>query len=454
MRIKLILGVLAALLLLAFVIKQIGQAVHRTFQPPTGVAERDESTPAFQNGLTLLEIENVSPDRSYNYTDKGPQDGGGSSNSAPAADTGLWIKLPPQISIPATCMQSDDINCDNIISLTAHLSTGETIPLRWKNNSSLPNALVILLASLPAGYPDTVHWADVTVDDHHGGKATWRITHLPSMQHTIPPPQTAQTHFLQGSISAAAHAYRAPAPGQLTKEQSILCDITGTILNAKNDWEVGHMKLTREWEPPNFAARDSGNTYGAGKVKGKVTFGIAQQPVYFDQPQPYLNAIHWVRLDAILQEFATYDEPVTFHNLTLVKSQAGGRYLAGSQSETVTTPSGVTVTLVDGQHEKIPFQTFSSDGVGLLIRYPNTRKLASLPHSPLWRKHPGLVSVSVEFPPSYSANGSSYGDTEGTYSFRPTKPLPKVIPNFPVIIRQRVDLRTVPMSFTLPVDKK
>ncbi len=112
------------------------------------------------------------------------------------------------------------------------------------------------------------------------------------------------------------------------------------------------------------------------------------------------------------------------------------------------------VTLVDIQHEKSPFQNFPSNDVGLLIRYPNTRKLASLPHSPLWKKHPGLVSVSVELPSPYNTGGASYGDTEGTYSFRPAKPLPKVIPNFPVIIRQRVDLRAVPMSFTLPVGKK
>jgi len=29
--------------------------------------------------------------------------------------------------------------------------------------------------------------------------------------------------------------------------------------------------------------------------------------------------------------------------------------------------------------------------------------------------------------------------------------MPKVITNFPVIIRQQVDLRAVPMTFTLPV---
>ena len=194
-------------------------------------------------------------------------------------------------------------------------------------------------------------------------------------------------------------------------------------------------------------------TMGTSKdARNKVTVQATREAIYYNHPDPYLGATHWVRLSARLQEYATYDETVVFHNLSVVKYRgSGGLYLAGAQPQSVTSPSGVTVTLVDVQHEKQ--LTYSRDGVGfsLLIRYPQTNLYPSLPKSPLWRKHNGMVHVTVEVPKPYETYGYSGSETEGTSGFRSDKPLPKVIANFPVTIRQRVDLRAVPMTFTLPV---
>jgi hypothetical protein len=445
----------AALAVLALVVWQIGQAIHRTFQPPAGVARRDPATPTYQNGLTLLEIDNVSPDRQYDFSSKGQEDRGGASPSAPAADTGLWIKMPGYAIPPVNCTGDTHNPCQNMFTITAHTSEGHTFPLHWRTANQL-SAVDPILVSIPAGYPDTVRWADVTLDDKRGDTATWRITHLPPMQHALAPPVTPQTAFHQGNIAVTARAYRGSDPNGNGYGSMILCDVTGKIPNAPNSWELGPLTLTREWEPTGYVAPSGNITYGTGKdAQNTVTIQATRQAVYYNQTDFYPNATHWVRLSARLQEFGTYDEMVTFHNVSVFKYQGnGGRYLVGAQPQTVTSPSGITLTLVDVQHQAQLTHSWNGDGVSLLIRYPQGSKFFSLPRSPLWRKHNGPIRVSVEIPKPYESYGSSGDNQEYIYSFHSDKPLPKTFANFPVILRQRVDLRTVPMTFTLPVQDK
>jgi hypothetical protein len=455
MRLKPALFTGAVLTVLALVVWQIGQAIHRTFQPPVGVAQRDPATPAYQNGLTLLEIDNVSPDRQYDFSSKGQEDRGGASPSAPAADTGLWVKLPPSVSLPQNCLDSAHSPCQNALTVTARTSEGNEVSLPWRVVSPRSTADPILV-SIPAGYPDTVRWADVTLDDKRGNTATWRITHLPPMQHVLAPPVTPQAAFHQGSIAVTARAYRGSDPNGNGYGPMILCGVTGSISHAPNSWELGPLTLTQEWEPTGYVAPSGNITYGTGKdAKNTVTIQATRQAVYYNQTDFYPSATHWVRLSARLQEFGTYDETVTFHNVSVVKYRgSGGRYLAGAQPQTVTSPSGITLTLVDVQHQPQITYSWSGDGVSLLIRYPLGSKFPLLPRSPLWRKHNGPIHVSVEIPKPYESYGSSGDDGEYNYSFRSDKPLPKTFANFPVILRQRVDLRTVPMTFTLPVEDK
>ena len=452
MRLRPILLTVAALAVLALLIRQVTQAVHRTFRGSPGVAQLARATPAYQNGLTLEEITNVSPDRYYSLTSRGQEDNGGSSPTAPEADTGLWIKLPRNALMPMSCSGDADTSCRNLLTVTARFSDGREIPLHWRT-SNQRSAIDPILVSIPAGYPSTVRWADVTLDDHHGDTATWRILHLPPMQHILAPPVTPQTTFHQGNITVTARAYRGADPNGNDNGPMVLCDLAGTITNASDSWELGPFTLTREWEPPGYTAPGGNSTVGTNKdAKNKVTIQATREAVYFNHPDPYLGTTHWVRLGARLQEYATYDETVVFHNLSVVKYLgSGGLYLAGAQPQTVTSPSGVTVTLVDVQHQKQLNYSRGGTGVGLLIHYPQTNLYPSLPRSPLWRRHNSLVHVSVEVPKPYEAYGYGGSETEGTSGFRSDKPLPKTFPSFPVIIRQRVDLRAVPMTFTLPV---
>ena len=237
---KPILAVAAVLAVLVLIVRQVTQAVRHTFTPPAGLAQVDRASPRTQNQLTLMETDNVSPDRSYNYTDAGPQDSGGSSNFT-TTDTGLWVKLPPNFSLPPNCTDSQYNACVNPPSITGTSSTGETFPLPWhmSSPSGPQGSQTYLLAVLPAGYPDTFRWVDVTVDTKQGDKGTWRVTHLPPMQHVIPPPVRAQTTFHQGNIRAVARAYGGPDPNNPTPMPGLRYDIKGTISGAAHQWETG-----------------------------------------------------------------------------------------------------------------------------------------------------------------------------------------------------------------------
>jgi len=457
MRPKTVLIALAALVALGLVIRRVDQATHRTFGGRPALARLARATPAYQNGLTLTEIDNVSPDRDYDFSEGRQNDRGGSLAATPAADTGLWVELPPNAPLPPNCYDSLHGPCRGLFTLMARTSDGQELPLRWRPSASQGgNGPTYILAFIPAGYPDTVRWADVTLEDHHGDMARWRILGLPPMQHVIVPPVTSQTTFHQGNITMTARAYHGTDPNGNGYGPMILCDVSGTITNAPNSWELGPMRLTREWEPPGYVAPGGGATYGVGKDAGnKVTIGATRQAVYFNQTEAYPGATRWVRLDAPLQEFGTYDETVTFHNLSVIKYRGTKwRYLVGAKPETVTTPSGVSVTLVDAQHKKLSIHSWGGPSVSLLIHYPQGGKIASLPRSPLWHRHKGVVSVSVEVAKPYDAYGSTAGGSDGSCSFRLDRPLPKIIASFPVIVRQRIDLRRVPVTFTLPVSGK
>ncbi len=451
-----ILLALVVLVALGVVVRQINQAAKRTFAPPAGLAQVDKSTPATQNGLTLLEVQNVSPNHNYFYTDKGPQDGGGSPSAAPETDTGLWVKMPPAFSLPSNHEDSTFIGSSGVLSATARLSDGLQVPLRWRGEADVRNGNdpVVLLLEIPAGYPETVRWADVTLDDHRGDRATWRVTHLPPMQHVLAPPVTAQVAFHQGAITAHAAAYRGPDPNGNLKTPVLVCDVTGTVKPSPHQWELGPMTLTREWEAPGYVAPSGNVTYGTETKNGVTRVEATDQAVYALQAQPYLADTHWVRLTARLQEFETYDETVVFHNLSVVKTPTGNRFLVSPRPQTVTTPSGVSVTLVDPRPDRDAHNHNAADTAALMIQC-SAPNLDALPHSPLWRRFKGGVALSCEVPKPYESSGSTGDGAQGTYMFRAAGPLPKLIASFPVIVRQRVNLRAVPMTFTLPVrDKK
>ncbi len=276
------------------------------------------------------------------------------------------------------------------------------------------------------------------------------------MQHVFAPPVKPQTTFHQGNIQVAADAYSGPAPYNPSSTPGINYDLKGTITGAAHQWELGHLTETLEWEPPGYVPQEAGFTTGSGKVGSTSDVMLEGERLFYGRSFPYLADTHWARLSAKLQEFETYDETVIFHNVSVFKTKGGGQYIVGSGPQTVTSPSGITVTLDDVQNRPNFNDQLGGNGYVVHLLYPQSMRFPSLPHSPFWRKYKSPITVSADIPKPYTSMSSTSGTNEGTYMFGVNGygidgPLPKVIANFPVIIRQRVDLRSVPMTFTLPV---
>ncbi|HEX8463491.1 MAG TPA: hypothetical protein VF627_02645, partial [Abditibacterium sp.] len=119
---------------------------------------------------------------------------------------------------------------------------------------------------------------------------------------------------------------------------------------------------------------------------------------------------------AILRQFDTLDERVTFRNLALAPVAApkkgqlalarGPRFLALKEAQSITTPSGITVTLpaslpLDMQNWNLVFNgNIHALWVPIQVS-PNAKSLAPLPDSPLFRKHGRAVSIKLEVPEPY-----------------------------------------------------
>ena len=70
---------------------------------------------------------------------------------------------------------------------------------------------------------------------------------------------------------------------------------------------------------------------GTGKVGSTVTLETENQRLFYNRSYPYLADTHWVRLAASLQEFETYDETVTFHNVSVFKLKERQRQVSSSE---------------------------------------------------------------------------------------------------------------------------
>ncbi len=166
---------------------------------------------------------------------------------------------------------------------------------------------------------------------------------------------------------------------------------------------------------------------------------------------------------ATLRQYDTYEEKVSFKNLPLApidRAYAPSRVLSLSQARSITTPSGITITLPAQNYDVMP-PGIAGDPNVIFIRVdvtPGDKLIASLPRSPLWIKHHRPVSLQVgkkvvlpwgeEF---------YYQDVPLNYGLV-TISLPKLetatqLAELTLKVRQRTDLQTVPLAIKVPISK-
>ena len=405
---------------------------------------------ATQNGYTLVAIQDAGQPFHYQET-SGPGQAsyqyGGDANLR--GDTVLWLQV---IDPPANLQfdSSRDTGRAHTFTLNAHLSSGETFPMDWEYSPSQPGPF--LHAILPAGYPNTVQWVAVTVDDHRGHRATWRVNHLPPMQHVLASTTPIQNTYRNGGIRITARAWR--EYDKRAHQVTVMYEMRGQIRPYRAEWTLWYQGYQLDWEPAATVARHDTIGYGFS------TTGETQEISPLDESEPqrprsFMAGDHYLRLFCRLQQSRPYSETVTFHNVPL-KTINGAVFLAPGRPLTQTTPSGITVTLPGVaaiQNTLTTFLSGSRGSINYIFQFTPGAVVGSLPHSPLYQKYRKMVNirVSAKLPKGYDWAGSeSTGNVSINY-FKGPKPYPSLLKSFTFTVQQSVDLRAIPMTFTVPI---
>lgn len=185
-------------------------------------------------------------------------------------------------------------------------------------------------------------------------------------------------------------------------------------------------------------------------------------------PVPYGNHKH-TTIRALLHQYDYYDERVTFKNLDVrslgmtssgIKGNSEGfpRLLLLKKPVTLTTPSGISVTLLAQGEKDIEklLMDFNGNIRALFIQIeisPNKHKVV-LPQSPLYKEHKKPVRVKVGYPfPHYHYTAWHLADSKyNTFPIDlPNLKTLKHLDSLTLIVRQRVELQSLPVSIKVPI---
>jgi len=439
---------LLALLILAlgagWYITTRGGWVNALCLPPT----LDASTPRSQNGWVLEAIQLPAYTQSENQQKVSGFSLGRASYSNVILDGadranafGIWL-TPPREDAAASSQNP------GLFSASARLSTGETLRLgrlvrHWKGGQAL------IFVGLPTGYSPACRFAEITLSDGHGHTACWRFSRLPRMHDVIPPPVTAVASITQNGVTVSAQAW------------NVYTGVCGYRFSPSfppqsHQWELILNRREYAWEPFGYTGK------GSQPFKEKISSNkeaSAASIVYegYTDFNYYPRTNRFLRMTTEMHEFETYDEPVTFHNVTVKRDRlSNAYYIVLPKQLSQTTPSGVTITL-PAQGERTDSLTSSAFNVIMSVqpRITSEENTYSLPKSPLTYTYGKPVRLRITLARPYTQTGGFYEPKQDVPAYYATSfsgtPPPSVFKDFTIIVHQRVDLQTIPMTFTLPI---
>ena len=394
----------------------------------------DASTPQAQGGYTLIKISR-------------------NADADPTSSLGwpivayLLIKPP---GFPACTQQSQMLDglhvytvqkgaADPIVQATAKTSEGDVTPLIWLivGNDAGPQYLRV---QIPGGYSGDCRFLDVSLVTNNGPFPCWRLTRLPPMRPSIPRPITAQSAATANGVSLTAEAHRI--------QKMIRLQTRVVAPPQSHQWEITMSRQRSEWEG-----------YDDAPLQSSVAWPISsmlEHTKYDWYAAPYHSTSRYVSAYYTLQQYETHDEPVTFHGVDIRRDEDEGplglltNYVRLQQAQTITTPSGVTVTLpAQGQGAQHGLQ---GDCFNFFLSVEPFGPKNALPASPLAKTYGKPVSISLAFPSGQSLSSWTTEDgSQHQYAIRDRRVTHLGPQDFTVIIRQRVDLQTAPVTLTIPV---
>lgn len=200
-------------------------------------------------------------------------------------------------------------------------------------------------------------------------------------------------------------------------------------------------------DEPNQPLDNISRAYGAGDYRGQTRAVIRVTLRQFD----------------LLEERVTFKdldlEPVAPVHLGKTAMPSGPRFLALKEARTLTTPSGISVTLPASKPLTADdFNSIFNGNIGALwvpIQVtPNTKLVSPLPDSPLFRRHGRAITIKLEVPEpeflvSYAADNTYTALKIGIPNLKTATHLDELT----LIVRQRTDLQSVPVEIQVPVYK-
>jgi hypothetical protein len=182
-------------------------------------------------------------------------------------------------------------------------------------------------------------------------------------------------------------------------------------------------------------------------------------------------------IGATLYQYDKAEERVTFHNLdlgplavslfkiygdpnkdTVNRHAATPRYLVLKQPVTITTPTGIAITLpVQGEETLVkmfPNMGGNPDALFIQIDVSPSQHEAVLPQSSLFLKHGKPVTIKLDCAKPDSMVWSTADNTFKTIALElPNLKTVTHLDTLTLIVRQRVDLQALPISLQVPISR-
>ena len=127
-----------------------------------------------------------------------------------------------------------------------------------------------------------------------------------------------------------------------------------------------------------------------------------------------------------------------------------------SEPQTVETPSGITVTLpIQGAQTTLGgFNGPMDNALFVNIDVSPDQREVTLPDSPLYKKYEKPVTIQLKTPAPNSMIWDSADNTFNTVViYTPNLKTFKRLDSLTLIVRQRVELQTIPVSIEVPVER-
>lgn len=461
--------------------------------PPT----RDASTPASQEGYTLVDVVRKDPDGRFSYTVSPPFDSpyAGTHDVSlypsdavvlPAEEAaGLWIRTPALL-VPPNPIEADDDQSIGYwdphfeklsgLHVTGKRPDGKTFGIPWEYFYGIGRPM--LFVPIPGGYPSSLKYLDVIVTDNKLRVARWRIDRLPAAQHVIAGTTQTVDHFQSSSASITAEAVRLQRA--YPRYDTLYIRLYPRLIRPSKQWDLLLDPPQAEWMQYDRSADDYTipipltDPYHTG-----FHSALPNIPMWFSSP--FVDTDRFMRMSGKLRQFDTLRETLTFRGLPVSTVTVGafGEESCGIVLKTPltqTTPSGVTVRLPrQSPEDQVSFGM--ADSINLHVDVsPKEFSIGaggqtnSLPNSPLQRTYGKSPKLAISFSRMNAetmGSADSFHDgndfhrvevslDDGTRTFDPKSrkfvhhPVPKTV-DLTVTIDQRVDIREIPFAFTLPV---